>query len=58
MWSSAEAPERLDPLIDSIVGYHHEDEIDDDGKQFGSIYVTPGKLFNALSAIRGWQGAS
>ena len=58
MWSSAEAPERLDPLIDSIVGDQQEGVIDDDAKQFGSMYVTPGKLFNALSAIRGWQGAS
>jgi len=27
---------RPDLLIDSIVGYHHEDEIDDDSKRFAA----------------------
>ena len=33
---TAEALGRLDPLIDSIVGDHHEDVIDDDAKQFAA----------------------
>ena len=32
--ASAEALGRTDPLIDSIVGNHHEDVIGDDAKQF------------------------
>jgi hypothetical protein len=36
MRSSAEALGRPDPLIDSIVGNHHEDEIDDDAKQLAA----------------------
>ena len=34
--ASAEAPGRLDPLIDSIVGDQHEGVIDDDAKQFAA----------------------
>ena len=34
--ASAEALGRTDPLIDSIVGDHQEDVIDDDAKQFGA----------------------
>jgi hypothetical protein len=34
--ASAEALERPDPLIDSIVGDHHEDVIDDEVKQFAA----------------------
>lgn len=36
MRSIPEALGRLDPLIESIVGDHHEDEIDDDAKQFAA----------------------
>ena len=36
MRSRAEALGRPDPLIDSIVGDHHEDEIDGDTKQFSA----------------------
>ena len=34
--ASPEALGRTDPLIDSIVGDHHEDVIDDDVKQFAT----------------------
>jgi len=34
MRSSAEALGRPDPLIDLVVGDHHEDVIDDDAEQF------------------------